>query len=76
MIDIGSCWETRDGKAGLAPRRLVRVLSVKPGKHNIDKGPTHAPPDDDVAFVFGDGCESVCGTGAFFSNYVPTEDAA
>lgn len=72
-ITVASRWETRDGVDGLAPRRRVTVVKVVAGKHNIDKGPTYPPPDDDVHFTLDDldGEATVCGVTAFRRTYVP-----
>lgn len=49
---------------------VVTITVVVPGKHNIDKGPTATPPDDDVVFRFAAGRESRCGVTAFLRTYV------
>lgn len=65
----GSRWLVRH-RLPLA-REVVTVEAVVPGKHNIDKGPTARPPDDDVQFVFAaNGRRSRCGLFAFLRTYV------
>lgn len=80
MIPVASTWAVRDRldretcrRAGVEPEVvLVTVTKVQAGKHNIDKGPTATPPDDEVHFYFNDsGRTSVCGEGAFLRSYVP-----
>lgn len=68
VLVAGARWFVRDGLP--LSRRVVVIEAVVSGKHNIDKGPTAAPPDDEVVFRFADGRQSRCGLTAFRRTYV------
>lgn len=70
-ITVGSSWETRDGAAGLAPRRTLIVTKIEIGHYQIPKGSSAWFPPDEISFTFDDGRQSSTTASAFRRTYVP-----